>query len=107
MRYCPYPFLIIGLASSCNCSIVIHPRLYAISSRQATFSPCLFSITSMNVLASLKLSCVPVSSHANPLCSGSTFSCSFSNYSWLTVVISNSPRALGLMFLAISTTLFG
>ena len=107
IRYLPYSFFIIGCATSVSFSLVIHPFLYAISSRQATFCPWRFSITSMNVLASESESCVPVSSHAKPRCRVCTFSSPRFRYSWFTVVISSSPRALGLMFFAISTTLFG
>ena len=39
IRYLPYSFFIIGCATSVSFSLVIHPFLYAISSRQATFCP--------------------------------------------------------------------
>ena len=54
----------IGSAIRKISSRLIHPVLYAISSRQAIFNPCLFSITSTNVDASDRDSWVPVSSQA-------------------------------------------
>lgn len=65
-RYCPYWFFIIGWANSYILFASIHPFRRAIPSKQATFNPCRFSITSMKVEASESESCVPVSSHANP-----------------------------------------
>ena len=46
-RYCPYWFLAIGAATAANLAASIQPFLNAISSRQATLSPCLFSMTSI------------------------------------------------------------
>lgn len=66
-----------------------------------------FSSTSINVDASDSESCVPVSSHAKPLAIVCTFSSLSFRNSWFTVVISNSPRAEGLMLLATLTTLLG
>ena len=78
-----------------------------VTSSEATFRPWRFSMTSMKVDASESESWVPVSSHAKPRCSVCTSSSFLARYSWLTVVISSSPRAEGLMCLAISTTLLG
>ncbi len=96
-----------GCASSRIFSAVIHPWRKAISSRQAIFNPCRFSMTSTKIDASASESCVPVSSHAKPCESVYTFNSPACRNSWLTVVISNSPRADGLIRLATSTTLFG
>ena len=106
-RYCPYWFLIIGWAISRILSSVIQPFLYAIASRHAILSPWRFSITSTKVDASERLSWVPVSSHANPRPSVCTFSSLSLRKTWFTEVISYSPRADGLIFLATSTTLLG
>ena len=57
--------------------------------------------------ASERESWVPVSSQANPLAMVCTFNCLSFRNSWFTVVISNSPRADGLICLATSTTLLG
>ena len=76
-------------------------------SKQATFKPWRFSKTSIKVEASERESWVPVSSQANPLAMVCTFSCLSFRNSWFTVVISNSPRADGLICLATSTTLLG
>ena len=46
-RYWPYWFPRIGSARARSFAESIQPLRYAISSRQATLSPCLFSITSM------------------------------------------------------------
>ena len=49
-----------GCASSRIFSAVIHPWRKAISSRQAIFNPCRFSMTSTKIDASASESCVPV-----------------------------------------------
>ena len=85
-----------GLASSRIFSSEIQPLRYAIPSRQATFRPWRFSITSTKVEASARLSCVPVSSQAKPRPKTCTFSSPSFRNSWLTVVISSSPRAENL-----------
>jgi hypothetical protein len=51
---------------------LMYPILYAISSRQATISPCRSSMVWMNVDACSRASWVPVSSQAMPRPSFST-----------------------------------
>src|SRR5690554_4439059 len=92
-RYCPYSFFFIGSASIRSLSSSIQPLRRAISSRQAIFSPCRFSSTSIKVEASDNEPKVPVSSQAKPRPKSCTFSCRSSRKCWFTVVISNSPRA--------------
>ena len=63
----------------------------------ATFRPCLDSIVSIKVLASSRLLCVPVSSHATPLPNNSTCKFLLFKYALFKSVISNSPLSEGLM----------
>ena len=42
-RYLPYWLFLIGSAMAINCSLLINPLLYAISSTHDAFSPCLCS----------------------------------------------------------------
>jgi len=71
---------------------------------QATFKPCLSSITPKKFEACSKASGVPVSSQAIPLPIFSTLNCLRFKYSLLTSVISNSPLADGLRFFEIFIT---
>ena len=64
IKYCPYPFFSIDWAWRSSCSALIQPARKATSSGQATFRPWRFSSVAMNWPASIRLSCVPVSSQA-------------------------------------------
>src|ERR1017187_6345190 len=94
-RYSPYVLFSILAASAWSCDPSMNPCRYAISSRQATFSPWRFSMVWMKSDASSSESCVPVSSHAIPRPSSSVVNCPRSRYQRLTSVISNSPLGDG------------
>ena len=69
-----------------------------------TFKPCLDSIVSINLPASIKFFCVPVSSHATPLLNNSTCNEFLFKYKLFKSVISNSPLFDGLSVFDNSTT---
>lgn len=96
-----------GCASSRIFSAVIHPWRKAISSRQAIFNPCRFSMTSTKIDASGQRVVRPRIEPCEALRKRLHFQLAGLQELLLTVVISNSPRADGLIRLATSTTLFG
>jgi hypothetical protein len=80
------------------------PSRHATSSGEPIRSPWRSSITRTNSAACMSESNVPVSSHAVPRSSTPTRSFPRRRYSRLTSVISISPRALGVIRAAMSTT---
>ncbi len=82
----------------------IHLLLKAISSKQAIFNPCLFSILEINCDVSKRLSALPVSSHALPLPINSTLSFLIFKYFFIKSTISNSFLFDGFSFFEKLTT---
>src|SRR3989454_6449880 len=74
-RFCPYELSFIGRAMRSTSSAVMYPIRNAISSTQATMSPCRSSMVWIKVEACKSASWVPVSSQAIPRPSFSTWSC--------------------------------
>ena len=77
----------------------MNPLAKAISSMQATFSPCRSSSVCTNMRLHSSESYVPVSSHAMPRPSGCDLELPCAQVARLTSVISSSPRADGFRFL--------